>query len=60
VNQLKEHTCADYFHGCTCSIIADEPADDCDVHGAGHWPPRCICGKLVKWKERIHHEQKGE
>lgn len=44
----EKHVCKDYFCGCTCSVIADEPADDCDVHGAGHWPPRCECGKFVK------------
>jgi hypothetical protein len=30
---------------CTCGITADEPDEECPVHGAGEWPPRCcVCG----------------
>ncbi len=42
------HKCKDYFYGCTCSVIGLEPQHDCDVHGSGHWPPRCSCGKFIK------------
>jgi hypothetical protein len=34
---------------CRCSIIADEPTEDCPVHGHP-WPPRCAaCGQMMKW-----------
>lgn len=35
---------------CCCDTAALEPDEDCPIHGAGEWPPRCAeCGRLVKW-----------
>lgn len=37
--------------GCTCFILADEPREDCPMHGAP-WPPRCgSCGQFLPWKK---------
>lgn len=47
-----EHRCEEYHGDCCCYLLADEPADDCPVHGDGGWPPRCKCGKFVKRPER--------
>jgi hypothetical protein len=35
---------------CSCGATADEPGDDCPIHGSGEWPPRCAtCGRMMKW-----------
>lgn len=44
---IKEHICKriDY---CICSSIADEPNENCPIHGHGEFPPRCIiCGRFT-------------
>jgi hypothetical protein len=47
-----EHVCKEIPY-CSCSMIADEPDENCYIHGSGHWPPRCsICGKFLKWTSR--------
>jgi len=48
----NEHKCErwepDY---CLCSVASLEPHDECPFHGhGGIWPPRCVCGKFVKWE----------
>ena len=43
-----EHACKEIPY-CTCSLIADEPDENCFIHGIGPWPPRChYCGRFVK------------
>jgi hypothetical protein len=38
---------------CCCSMSADEPSDDCPIHGSGEWPPRCAtCGRMMKWQPK--------
>lgn len=39
------HVCKE-FKCCTCYMLADEPSDDCPIHGYP-WPPRCSCGRFV-------------
>ncbi len=35
---------------CSCSSQGLEPNEDCPIHGAGDWPPRCErCGRLMPW-----------
>ncbi len=42
VHQCRESTV------CKCSMIGDEPAEHCPVHGCGDYPPRCAeCGKYI-------------
>lgn len=49
---MKEHECREN-KTCTCYLLADEPNEDCPVHGSGLWPPRCeICGRFMKWEIR--------
>lgn len=51
VAQSKPHTCR-RPSACTCSIQALEPDEQCPVHGAGEWPPRCeVCGRFMQWEE---------
>jgi hypothetical protein len=47
---MEKHICKriDY---CICSILADEPNEDCYIHGHGKFPLRCQCGKFVKWEK---------
>lgn len=49
---MKEHVCHE-SQGCECEVLADEPKEECPVHGSGHWPPRCeVCGRLLPWSVR--------
>lgn len=42
-----KHECKE-SRTCCCSILADEPNEDCPVHGWGPYPPRCeTCGKFM-------------
>jgi hypothetical protein len=46
---MKEHECKRNTF-CTCDTQAFEPDEECPVHGAGEFPPRCcICGRFMKW-----------
>ncbi len=52
----KSHVC-ERSKTCCCYMLADEPAENCPVHGMGEYPPRCcICGKFMK----IYDEQEKE
>lgn len=42
----SDHTCKQ-DKTCICGALADEPREDCPVHGC-QYPPRCACGKFVK------------
>ena len=34
---------------CCCYLLADEPNEQCPLHGHP-WPPRCeVCGQMMKW-----------
>lgn len=46
---------------CCCSQQADEPHENCPVHGFGPWPPRCgVCGKFLSTAASpAHQEPKG-
>jgi len=45
---MKEHKCCPIDY-CTCSILADEPNEDCPIHCSGPWPPRCgDCGRFLE------------
>lgn len=47
-----KHICQE-SKSCCCSLQALEPDEDCPVHSAGPWPPRCgQCGKFIKWPNR--------
>ena len=47
----KRHQCR-RSRTCCCSSQALEPDDECPIHGAGEWPPRCcVCGRFMKWSE---------
>ena len=38
---------------CSCYLLALEPDEECPVHGAGEWPPRCCeCGRFMRRKRR--------
>jgi hypothetical protein len=54
---MTDHVCRQP-QTCTCSIQALEPDEQCPIHGAGEWPPRCeICGRLMPWpKEAEPHD----
>jgi hypothetical protein len=42
--EMSEHVCQP-SKGCTCYLLASEPAEDCPQHG---YPvPRCDCGRFV-------------
>ncbi len=43
--KAAKHVCAP-FRYCVCSIVADEPNEDCPIHGSEPWP-RCRCGRFV-------------
>jgi hypothetical protein len=44
---MKPHECRE-SKTCICRCDADEPNDDCPVHGCGEFPPRCgACGKFL-------------
>ncbi len=45
---LKKHVCKE-DKTCHCYILAEEPEEDCPVHGYPY-PPRCDCGKFLKRK----------
>lgn len=37
-----------------------EPDEECPIHGAGEWPPRCcICGRFLKRKYEESEGQEG-
>jgi hypothetical protein len=45
---MTHHICKvkDY---CICSQWADEPNDNCEIHGQGVYPPRCKdCGRFLR------------
>jgi hypothetical protein len=45
---MKNHNCKEEDL-CICSTVALEPKENCPVHGAGEYPPRCkTCGKYIK------------
>lgn len=45
---MKSHVCKE-IDFCTCYPLADEPDEDCPIHGSGPYPPRCIeCGQFMK------------
>ena len=52
----KEHKCVSMRY-CTCSQLADEPDDDCLIHGHGI-PNRCQCGRFVKVKKYTEEDIK--
>ena len=39
------HVCRE-SETCVCRMDADEPSEQCPVHGFP-WPPRCDCGRFV-------------
>ena len=46
------HICKE-SKSCCCYLLADEPDENCPIHGAGNWPPRCeFCGKFLPWDIR--------
>jgi hypothetical protein len=48
LQRLVRHVCVD-DKTCTCSMQALEPDEECPVHGAGPYPPRCgKCGRFIK------------
>jgi hypothetical protein len=48
VQRFVRHVCSE-DKTCTCSIQALEPDEECPVHGAGPYPPRCgKCGRFIK------------
>lgn len=53
-----DHECEE-DHLCCCSMTALEPNEDCPVHAAGPYPPRCgICGKFIKRRESEANDAK--
>lgn len=45
---MKPHVCQE-SKTCCCSVVGIEPDEECPMHGAGPWPPRCdICGRFMK------------
>lgn len=45
-----KHKCKQLDY-CICDISALEPNENCPVHAAGIYPPRCvICGRFMKIK----------
>jgi hypothetical protein len=45
--EKEQHICEE-DKTCKCYQLADEPADDCPIHGSPAWPPRCgICGRFI-------------
>ncbi len=48
---MTKHVCQ-RSDTCSCSITDMEPNEECPVHAAGEWPPRCEkCGRFMKWPE---------
>jgi hypothetical protein len=48
----EKHICQE-SHSCCCSLTALEPDEDCPVHAAGPWPPRCeVCGHFMPYKAK--------
>lgn len=45
----KKHKCKP-DNLCICGALAEEPNEDCPVHG-NSFPPRCSCGRFVNYKE---------
>jgi hypothetical protein len=49
---MESHKCEE-SKTCRCYLLSDTPNEDCPIHGAGPWPPRCkICGKFINWNCR--------
>ena len=47
---VPKHDCRESTT-CCCYLLADEPDEECPVHGGGTWPPRCeVCGRFMKRK----------
>jgi hypothetical protein len=47
--KVKTHICIENKY-CICSVQAIEPDENCPIHSAGEWPPRCAeCGKFMKF-----------
>lgn len=47
---MIDHICKEIDY-CTCNQLADEPDENCPIHGSGIFPPRCcICGRFMKWE----------
>ncbi len=48
---MKPHICQE-SDTCSCSITGYEPNEQCPIHGAGEWPPRCHrCGRFIQRHE---------
>jgi hypothetical protein len=48
IKYMKSHICRK-SNTRGCYQLATEPDEECPVHGAGEWPPRCeVCGRFVK------------
>lgn len=47
-----EHECKPMEPTCCCSMIADEPSEDCPIHG-GAVINRCECGRFVRVKDPL-------
>ena len=43
-----KHVCREVLF-CSCSLMADEPDENCSIHGINLQPPRChYCGRFIK------------
>lgn len=48
LDEIAAHKCRE-SQTCSCYLLATEPNENCPVHGAGEWPPRCEeCGRYLK------------
>ena len=56
---MSAHECRK-SDGCTCYLLALEPAEDCPQHGHP-WPPRCgDCGKFLPWPKPAAIRAQGD
>ncbi len=45
---MKKHRCKEW-NVCICGTLAEEPNENCPIHGQGEYPKHCgICGRFFK------------
>ena len=55
---MEPHICREN-KSCACSVLADEPSENCPIHYGLQWPPRCeVCGRFMERTTTVINSEK--